>query len=267
MNTRISSEVEEVVSEFDEFERRTDLFIQDTLNDFGYKKLVDQAETVEEALEDADSVTDYDDLVLRDIDHNLEANVELADFLRRDADLDVDEVFDLLYGDGAFDRLREEATSYDDEANYRARELRDQLTLDNPWKFEEDIKKMAHDISERVEEWAKEEDLMPEDFKFETSTIPQGSTQRANWRGEINQMNVPIGSGFYVIRNNGRVQYDATHAIFSQFHELTGHGVHQYNSESVDYPQFTERTSYRPSSMAHCEGVSQHREKYAENFI
>lgn len=267
MDTELAPGLRDVVREFEEFEKRTDLFIQDTLNDFGYRKLQDKAGEVESSLESVKPDTEYGELVRDDILYNLRANTELADFLRRDSNLQVDEMFDLLYGDGAFEKLVEEANSYDEEAHYRARELYDQLTLDDPWKFEEEIEPKAHEITDRVERWAKQEGLMPEDFEFETQTIPRGSPQRANWRGEINQMNIPIESGFYVIRNGGGLEFDATNSIFSQFHELVGHGVHQYNSRTVEYPQFTEKTSYRPSSMAHSEGVSQHREQHARQFI
>lgn len=267
MNTEISEDVAEVVPEINDLGRRNNLYIQDTLNDFGYRKLIEQAENTEAALDNTTADTEFDDLILRDIYHNLEATTEFADFLRRDSDLRVEEMFDFLYGEDAFDNLKQEANSYDDEASYRARELADSLTFDDPWKYQFDIEEIAHDVSGRIEEWAKEEGLMPEEFDFEIHMIPQGSPQRANWRGSINQMNVPVENGIYVIRDGEEPVYDATNAIFTQFHELVGHGVHQQNSDVLTYPKFSEGPTYRPSSNAHCEGVAQHREQLAEDFI
>ena len=268
MSIEISGDLQSAAEEFDEIERRNNLYIRDTLNDFGYRKLFEQAESVENSLESAEPETEFDELILRDMKYSLEATTEFADFLRRDSDLQTEEMFDLLYGNEAFANLRKEALSYDDEANYKARELRDKLTFDNEWKYKFDIEEIAHDISSEIEEWAKEEGLMPEDFKFEIQMIPQGTTQRANWRGSINQMNVPVENGVYVIRNGGEEPvYDATNAIFTQFHELVGHGVHQQNSRSIAFPQYTDGPTYRPSSVAHCEGVAQHREQIAEEFI
>lgn len=268
MSEEISRGVQSAVDEFDELERRNNLYIQDTLNDFGYRKLFEQAESVENALESTETETEFEELVVRDMEYSLEATTEFADFLRRDSDFQTDEMFNLLYGDGAFANLRDEALSYDEEANYKARELADQLTFDNPWKYEFKIKEIAHDISDKIEEWSKKKGLMPKDFDFEIQMLPQGTDQRANWRGPIKQMNVPVKGGVYVIRNGDEEpQYDATNAIFTQFHELVGHGVHQQNSKTISFPQYTEGPTYRPSSNAHCEGVAQHREQIAEDFI
>ncbi len=267
MNIEISDNVTDITSEFDDLERRNNLYIQDTLNDFGYQKLIEQAGIVENSLQNTDPDSEFDELVIRDMQHNLDTITEFADFLRRDSDLSVEEMFDLMHGEGSFDNLKDEANSYDDEANYRARELADSLTFDDAWKYKFDIEEISHDISREIEEWAKDEGLMPQGFEFEIQMIPQGRPQRANWRGTINQMNVPVENGVYVIRDGDDTVYDATNAIFTQFHELVGHGVHQQNSESLEYPNFTEGPTYRPSANAHCEGVAQHREKLAEEFI
>lgn len=119
MNTEISRGIQNAVDEFDELERRNNLYIQDTLNDFGYRKLFEQAESVETALESTEPETEFEDLVVRDMEYSLEATTEFADFLRRDSELQTDEMFNLLYGDGAFANLRDEAQSYDEEANFR----------------------------------------------------------------------------------------------------------------------------------------------------
>lgn len=267
MNTEISDNVAEAASEFGELERRNNLYIQDTLNDFGYKKLNEQAENVENSLENADPKTGFDELVLRDMRHNITTITEFADFLRRDSDLSVEEMFDLMHGEGAFDNLKDEANSYDDEANYRARELADGLTFDDVWTYDSEIKEISHDISGKIEEWAKDEGLMPQKFDFEIQMISPGRPQRANWRGSINQMNVPVENGVYVIRDGDKPVFDATNAIFAQFHELIGHGVHQQNSEDLEYPKFTDGPTYRPAANAHCEGIAQIREQLAEDFI
>jgi len=267
MVVEISDNVGEVAREFEEFERRTRLYLNDTLNDFGYKALSEQAEQFKATLEGAEPESQFDEIVIKDMTHNLEASTEYADFLRRESGQSAEEMFDLLYGEDAFRNLQDEASSYEDEANYRARALADELVFDDPWKYELDIKKMVHGISDQIEEWAKDEGVMPSDFGFETRMIPQNRNQRANWRGQINQMNLPVGRGVRVIREGENKVYDATETIFSQFHELVGHGVHQQNSEELEYPGFAENPLNRPSAMAHCEGVSQHREKLARKFI
>ena len=273
MNLQIQEALRKTISNHNEVEHRNNLFLQNTLNDYGYEKLEQAIESTKNSLEEVTLQNEFEELIERDLEHNLRATEEYANFIRRESDFSVDGMFELLYGEETFDRLKKEAIDYDEKAEYRTRELKSQLVTDNPWNFEEEIQELALDISRKVEKWAKEKELMPEDFDFETQTIPQGATQRANWRGEINQMNLPI-EYFGVIRRNGdstsnRSSYsiEATKPIFAIFHELVGHGVHQYNSESLEYPQFTEKAAYRPSSMAHCEGVSQHREQTAEDFI
>jgi len=155
MNVEVSDSLNDVTQEFGEFERRNRLYLDDTLNEFGYRELCRQAEQLETALERVNSDSKFDELVLRDMEYNLKASTEYADFLRRETDYTVDEMFDLLYGEGAFENLEEEALSYEDKANYQARELMDQLVFDDPWKYELDIKKMAFNISDQIESGLK----------------------------------------------------------------------------------------------------------------
>ena len=74
MNTEISDSLKGAAREFSDLERRNNLFIQDTLNDFGYQQLIVQAEEVDKALEDISPETEFEDLVLGYMQHNLDAN-------------------------------------------------------------------------------------------------------------------------------------------------------------------------------------------------
>lgn len=273
MDTAVQEDLRNAAAKYGEVEHRTNMFLGDILNEYGYNKLKKSIEDTREVLEPVNSESNFEDLIKRDMEYNLKATDEYADFIRKDSSLGVEEMFDLVYGEGSFERLRRESKKFDERAQYETNELLDRIIGESSWTIENEIKEMIYDISGMVEEWSKERGYMPEDFDFETSPIPQGVNQRAGWQGEINKMNIPI-EYFDVIRGldgegfgKGEYKVDATRTIFAIFHELVGHGVHQYNSKNLDYPNFAENPRYRPASLGHCEGVSQHREELARDFI
>ena len=267
MDYRLQDDMKSALESVEKVGKRNALFHEKPFNAVAYQKLEEAVDEAEAEIDSLNASNDYEELAIEDMRYNVEVIGEFASFYRRESEKTVPEMVDLMYGEGAFDHIKSDARDFDEKAEYEAMRMSQEWVIDDPGKYRDELVPKLHSITRAVENYAKEEGLMPDEFEFETQVIPPNRTQRAHWNPQIGQLNMPVETGFTVIRENGALNIDATNAIFTEFHELVGHGVHQHNSEALNYPKFSEDTRYRPSSMAHCEGVSQHREELAEDFI
>lgn len=280
MNTEISDEIQPLIEDMREVEKRNRLFMNEKYIPVAYEKLDEAIDGLYERLNQLEPQNKFDELIIKDIEANVGSIHKFADFYlsasfedhngSNNQKITVKELFDDYYGEGSFEYLKGMAESHDGEKIYEAMELKDELDLDSPEEYRDQIISQIDDVIDQMTDYANQNGIMPEDFEFEKSIIPAHipkKGQRASWMGKFNRVNLSAQGGVYVIRNNGDVDIDMTSNIFTIFHELAGHGVHQWNSSDLQYPKNPDNVLNRPATLAHLEGVSQHREELAKDFI
>ncbi len=267
----LSDEFEEVMPYIEEFEKRTQLFLSDFINEVAYKNFSSAAEEAEDKVADLDPSNKLEELAKKDMQYLIDNNRVFADFLTHKTDITVSDMLDTLHGDGTYRRIEKKAKEKRkrDEINNKETELEYGIsTRPVVDEFKEMAEADAARLNDLIERYAKRKDgeLLPGDFEYRTVLMPAGREQRGSWDGENNILYLGLDY-FRTTIEEEESTLDSTGAIFTIFHELLGHGVHQQNSEELIYPGSRSNTLKKPSAGAHSEGVAQKSRQLAFEFI
>ncbi len=268
--------VSEGVTEYmEEVAFRTNLFLKERENPVAYTELQSAIDTTRTSLDEETPEDQYDELKEADIRASLDTTEAFAAFYTEDEDYDisVQEMTDLFCGDGTYEALKAAVEEGEWEEQYRQREhyedrSRKSATVDS------DLWATLMAETERVEdivvEYSQQEELMPDDFEYHTTPFEKSETTvrgggRAHWNSEHRELRVNPQS-LHPVRDGDTIIVDPTLLVNTLFHELNGHGVHQYRSEQDEYPGFP-GTGDRPASIAHKEGIAQFQEQHVGQFL
>ncbi len=268
MEVEISDELQEVVDGFEMVGKRTEAFLSSTVNPVGYDRLADELDSFDNQLSGVETDSEFEELVVDELDYRIDAIREMADFMTLKSDTTVPEAVDTVHGEGTYDRLRKDTLEYDFESEYESSWRSSSRSKVDPRRsdLEVDLKEELQIIKEIVDEYARENDIFPDDFSYDVVSIPANREQRASWNGEHNEVRMSEDY-FDVLKDNGEVTVDATNIIRTYFHEVLGHGVHQTNSEGIRFPRFNPRVTRSPTTQAHIEGIAKRCDKKALEFL
>lgn len=264
----LSSEVEELVNQLETVGRRTEVFLNNTVNPVGYKSLIEDVEEVSGDLSQVEPETEYEELVLDEIECRIESIEGYASFITGESDLEVPEAIDKVHGEGTYERLKKDTLNRDFESEYEAswvgfnRETVDPRRDDVGFDLDSEL----DFIKDIVDEYARDRGIFGQNFSYDVISIPASRKQRASWHGSQNEAKISKDY-FQILREEEGLVLDASNVIRTYFHEILGHGVHQTNSEVLHFPKFNSRPMRSPSTQSHIEGIAQMRDREAIEFM
>lgn len=257
----------QAIEDMEQVESESRIFLNNTDNPVAYKKLNQAIDQAYEDLLDSNPSTEYEKLVSSDIAYNLEANKKIADFITQNSSITVPEITDLVLGPGTYQKAKEEVLNFNFEEDYKLNKLR--AERDNKLdtlEYRSRIENEFESLKENMQDYWIENKLVPEDFEFEVKLKDPVRNQRATWQGILDRGY--IGLDYFTITKEGeKTVIDSTNVIHSLFHEISGHGLHQKKSKTLEYPQFSTNVYLRFPALAHEEGLAKKKDEQVPEFI
>lgn len=266
---------EDAVSAVAGVEQDTRLLLDNPVNPYSYEMLQASVAAAEDAISDWTPETVYGEILQEDMYEAVAASEALAGYITRDEAYDgtLRETLDAVHGDGTYDALQAAVEDRNWAAEYRSRKIMEEWSRKqvDPKNHRGVLADELERLEALVEAYGKSEELIPEDFSYDSVPIPgersaNEQRPRPHWRAERQELHASP-ENLDAIKEDGDIIIDPTRTIFALFHELCGHGVHQYRSDGDDYPGFPQGFTYRPAASAHKEGFAQLQEQRAETFI
>jgi hypothetical protein len=254
------------VEEAREVRKRNRLFWQNVFNPIAYKKLDKNITKLEKSIENAEPEDRLEEIILDNMKNFAKGSRDLAKYLSQKKGITTKETINSIYGDKTFERLKQELSNYDWQADYKSKELELERKKVDPRRYEEKLQKTLKTLAEKIENYGREKQLVPKDLELNIVPIPASRKQRAFYNAEQKEVNIGLDY-FNVVKENKELRIDATEVIYSIFHEFIGHATHHHNSAKLKHPQFTERPAEDTMSTAHAEAVGIKANKHAQKFL
>lgn len=224
----------------------------------------------------ADSIkpeSEFDNLVLRNIQSNLRLNDLTIDFLSDPHfSYSVPEFFNKAFGEGGYEFLEARVKSPPWKARWcNTKEDRERRSI-SVNRFTEEAQKAAREWIPRIKEdilkYGKREGFLPEDFDMTVLLLPpKDGSEHSCWNPATNIFS--LGSyGFEFLHRNGCTIAMSTLAYLVGFHEVLGHGAHQIHSQHMPLStRFTDEIGAVTPTKSITEGVAINAEKMSYNFL
>lgn len=219
------------------------------------------------------SESEFDGLVLRNIQSNLKLNDLVIDYFSdHNFSLPVKEFFNKLAGKGTFEYLEERVKSPPWEKMWQHSEKRQETDYSRINSFTEEAQKSARKWLPRIKkdilDFGTSEGYLPQDFDMSILLIPsKEGTEWSSWNPKTNVFN--LGSyGFEFFLKNRKILAIPTRAYITAFHEVLGHGAHQIHSEEMPCSlKFTGEVGSITPTKSITEGVAINAEKKGYDFL
>jgi len=263
---KVSESLDNVITATEDLRIRSRLFYSSPLNPVAHRKLLDAIENVEAEITKTEPETKFDEIVLDNIKNYKDAMNAFSQFPIDRGEMTIKQSLNRIYGPGVFERLKQDSKNYNWEKSYEINELETKRNKVDPRRFQEDLKQQLNQLHPKIAEYGEKNNLIPEEFQFDVVAIPPSRKQRAFYNPQQKEVNIGVDY-FTVTKNNGKIEVDSSNVIYTLFHELIGHAVHQHNSDTIKSPKFTEKASDDIPAKAHIEAVGILSSKHAEKFI
>lgn len=257
-----------------EFYKLSHRYLNNLANLYGKKVYKTELSNI---LGQADKITpetEFDDLVLRNIQSNLKLNNLTLDYLTDpNFALSVRNFFNKIAGKGSFEILEERVKSPPWEQRWKNAERTQERDYTRVSPFTEEAqtatKAWIPRIKKDILNYGKAEGLLPQDFDMTLLLLPPKEGEEwSNWNSATRVFS--LGSyGFDFFHRNGKgVVAIPTKAYNVAFHEVLGHGTHQIHSRDMPLStRFTEEVGGITPTKSITEGVAIKSEKRGYEFL
>jgi len=265
------SELDKRTAEFYKLSHR---YLKSLVNLYG--RDVYKAE-LSDILKSADNITpetEFDELVLRNVQSNLKLNDLTLDYLADpNFSLSVREFFDKIAGEGSYSFLEERVKSPPWEQRWKNAERKQERDYTRVNSFTEEAQTAAKVWIPRIKEdiltYGKAEDLLPQDFDMTLLLLPpKEGAEWSSWNSATRVFS--LGSyGFDFFHRDGEgIVALPTSSYNIAFHEVLGHGAHQIHSRDMPLStRFTEEVGGITPTKSITEGVAITSEKRGYEFL
>lgn len=274
MNKIVNPQLKELDKRTAKFYKLSYRYLQNLVNLHG--KDVYKAE-LSNILRKADGITpetEFDTLVLRNIQSNLKLNdLTLDYFTNPNLSLTVRKFFDKIAGNGSYEHLEERVKSPPWKQRWKNSERTQERDYTRINAFTEEAQTAAKawipKIKKDILMYGKVEDLLPQDFDLTLLLLPpKEGSEWSNWNSATRVFN--LGSyGFDFFHKDGKgIITKPTRAYNIAFHEVLGHGAHQIHSRDMPLStRFTEEIAGITPTKSITEGVAINSEKKGYEFL
>jgi len=218
--------------------------------------------------------TEFDDLVLRNIQSNLRLNDLTLDYLTNPSfELSVIDFFDKIAGNGVYGLLEERVKSPPWEKKWKYAERTRERNCTRVNRFTEEAQTAAKSWIPRIKEdilnYGKEEGLLPENFDMTLLLLPpKERSEWSSWSSVTRIFNLGSYGFDFFHRGKEGVVAIPTKAYGAAFHEVLGHGAHQIHSADMPLStRFTEQIVGITPTKSITEGVAINSENRAYEFL
>ena len=218
--------------------------------------------------------TEFDSLVLRNIQSNLKLNDLTLDYLTNPHfELSVMDFFDKIAGKGVYRFLEERVKSPPWEKRWTSSERTRERDYARVSPFTEEAQTAAKlwipRIKEDILNYGKAGGLLPQKFDITILLLPpKERSEWSSWNPVTRVFNLgSYGFDFFHREKEGVVAIP-TKAYGTAFHEVLGHGAHQIHSEDMPLSlRFTQQVGGITPTKSITEGVAINSEKKAYEFL
>ncbi|MAH03751.1 hypothetical protein CMI39_03115 [Candidatus Pacearchaeota archaeon] len=218
--------------------------------------------------------TEFDELVLRNIQSNLQLNnLTLDYFTDPNFSLSVREFFDKITGKGSYEFLEERVKSPPWEKRWKNVERTQERNYTKVSPFTEEAQTIAKTWIPRIKEdiltYGKAKNLLPKDFDMTLLLLPpKEGSEWSNWNSITRVFSLGSYGFDFFHRDKEGIIAIPTDAYRVAFHEVLGHGAHQIHSRDMPLStRFTEEVGGITPTKSITEGVAISSEKRAYEFL
>lgn len=216
------------------------------------------------------NLSEFDFLVVENSLENLEVQRIYADYFTRGDKENTEQLFSKILGNKALDIIKENIKNLDYKALwefYRAYEeyAYRQIPSDDE-SLRDQLKSILAELKKDVLEYGVKHFNIPSDYEFDL-ILGQPYSHDTFFHPTTKRMEVSPGT-FFIFRDHDGIKINSCYVIEALFHELIGHGRHEFNSRQLPLSvQDNAINLVVVTSHLHAEGVSQITRKDALDFM
>lgn len=274
MNKIVNPQLKELDKRTAGFYKLSHRYLQNLVNFHGRDVYKEELSGILKKANDITPETEFDTLVLRNIQSNLKLNDLTLDYLTDpNLPLTVKEFFDKIAGNGSYGHLEKRVKSPPWKQRWENAERTQERDYTRVNAFTEEAQNAAKawipKIKEDILMYGKAEDLLPQDFDITLLLLPpKEGGEWSNWNSATRVFSL-ASYGFDFFHKDGKgIITIPTRAYNVAFHEVLGHGAHQIHSKDMPLStRFTEEVGGITPTKSITEGVAINSEKKGYEFL
>jgi len=239
-------------------------------NLYAKDKIVEMVEGFNKRLKLIEGGSEFEQLFVSHTLKTLEVQKDYLVYFTTAENMDIDSLFSLVLGEGSFDLIKKKSEEFDykkyweyflsyQDYTYRQMPYDDEGMRDK-------LKELLVSLKEDVMNYSEEYFQFPADYEFDL-ILGQPYSNQSYFHATTKRMEI-APSEFFAFKEEGEIKINLCRVIDVLFHEILGHGRHEFNSR--DFPLTLKSDAINNANIIsgiHHEGVAQVNSEYALDFM
>jgi hypothetical protein len=252
--------LDEKLSEFNKSYRMIMHSLDSLPNIEAIKQIIQELKSFQKQIKEIKTNDEFEKLVIENILENLECQRVYLDYFSTRSKENIDQMIKSLLGEKALEILKQKVKDFDYKSYWEYYLSYQDYTYkaipSDDENIRQELKKILEQLKKDILIYGEKHFNLPKTYDFDL-ILGQPYSDRSFFNPTIRRMEIAQGQ-FFIFKDKDKIKINVASVIETIFHELLGHGRHEFNSREMPLTLRDDSINISIACLAvHAEGVSQ----------